>query len=432
MDNQDLRNEQVYDRTRADDLIRQQAKALGISRRKLVQLLTAGTSAATLGLLPSHQVRKVAQAQATKTIAQVAQAEETPPIVKEIRPDWFFQVKTNLEMRWENMYNRGYLVPNNLFFVRNNNPTPRIDPANYKLEIFGNGVSLPRSFSYDELLNMPSISVIRAVECTGNGRSFYKTAYGKEASGTQWKLGGIGVAEWTGVPMREVLERARVKSTAKDVMLISLDEKKVQRPIPIEKALAEDTLLVYAMNGDILPPDHGFPIRALVPGWVGIANIKWVSSIQVSTSPLFSVYNTEKYILIGDDYPVSKELQEAGVLGEITTEQKPKSAFELPWDGEISSGKRLLRGRSWSGQGKITQVEVSLNNGITWQSARLREPNLEQAWVRWDIDWDARPGNYKLQARATDERGNKQPLSVPFNQKGYLYWGVVTHSIRVV
>ena len=429
MDNQDLLNEQVYDRTRTDELIWQRAKALGISRRRLMQLLAAGTGATTVSLLPTHQVKKVAQAQTTNTIAQ---DESTSALVKEIRPEWFFQVENNLEMRWENMYNRGYLVPNELFFVRNNNPTPRIDPANYKLEITGDGVSNPRSFSYDEVLSMPSISVIRAVECAGNGRSFFQAAYGKEASGTQWKLGGIGVAEWTGVPMREVLSRAEVKSNAKDVMPISLDEKKIQRPIPIEKALAEDTLLVYAMNGNILPPDHGFPIRTLVPGWVGIANIKWVGGIQVSTSPLFSLYNTEKYILIGDDYPVSEELQATGVLGEIATEQKPKSAFELPWNGEIASGNRLLRGRSWSGQGTITQVEVSFDDGQTWQQARLREPNLPQAWVRWDLDWDARPGTYKLQARATDDRGMTQPERVPFNEKGYLYWGVATHSIAVV
>ena len=118
MDNKDLLNEQIYDHTKASELIRQRAKALGISRRRLVQLLAAGTSTATVGLFSSSQGRKVAQAQ------------ETSAIVKEIRPDWFFQVKTNLEMRWENMYNRGYLVPNELFFVRNNNPTPRIDPAN--------------------------------------------------------------------------------------------------------------------------------------------------------------------------------------------------------------------------------------------------------------------------------------------------------------
>ena len=420
MNNQDLLNEQIYDRTRAAELIRELAKTLGISARQLVQLLTAGTGAGTVKGLFSRSCQTVTQ------------APKISPLVKEIRPEWFFQDGTNLEMRWENMDHRGYLVPNELFFVRNNNPTPRIALDNYQLAIFGDGVSHPCSFTYDELLRLPSISVIKAIECAGNGRSFYQTADGQAPSGVQWKLGGIGVAEWTGVPLGEILARAGVKSTAKDVMLISLDEKKVQRPIPIEKALVEDTLLVYAMNGDVLPPDHGFPIRALVPGWVGIANIKWVGSIQVSTKPLFSLYNTEKYILMGEDYPVSPELQQAGVLGEITTEQKPKSAFELPWSGEISSGKRLLRGRSWSAQGKIRQVEVSLDHGQTWQQARLREPNLSQAWVRWDIDWDARPGNYKLQARATDERGNRQPASVFFNQQGYLYWGVVTHSIKVI
>ena len=419
MNNQDLLNEQIYDRTRAAELIRELAKTLGIPARKLVRLLAAETGTGRVDRLFSPQGQTVTQ------------APKISPIVKEIRPEWFFQDGTNLEMRWENMYHRGYLVPNELFFVRNNNPTPRIVPDHYQLAIFGDGVSHSRSFTYDELLSLPSISVIKSIECAGNGRSFYQAqaAYEQVPSGVQWKLGGIGVAEWTGVPLREVLDRAGVKSTAKDVMFISVDEKKVQRPIPIEKALAEDTLLVYAMNGDVLPPDHGFPIRALVPGWVGIANIKWVGRIQVSTKPMFSPYNTEKYILIGDDYPVSKELQQAGVLGEITTEQKPKSAFELPWQGEIASGKRLLRGRSWSAQGKITQVEVSLDNGQTWQQARLRKPNLSQAWVRWDIDWDARPGLYQLQARATDERGNRQPTSVPFNQKGYLYWGVVTHSI---
>ena len=420
MNDKDLLNEKGYDRIRADEFISKRAKVLGISRRRLVQLLAAGASVATAGLLPKRKEE------------QVLAAKEIPPIVKEIRPEWFDQIKINLEMRWENMSNRGYLTPNKLFFVRNNNPTPRIDPATYKLEIFGDGVSNPRSFTYDEILNMPSISVIRAVECAGNGRSFYKTAYGKEASGTQWKLGGIGVAEWTGVPMSEVLARAGVKSSALDVMLISLDQKKVQRPIPMEKALADDTLLVYAMNGDILPPDHGFPLRALVPGWVGIANIKWIGSIEVSQSPLFSLYNTEKYVLIGEDYPVSPELQTKGVLGQIITVQKPKSAFELPWNGEIKAGKRLLRGRSWSGQGKIATVEVSLDGGKNWQKARLLEPNIPQAWVRWELDWNPRPGKYQLQARAADAAGNTQPDKVPFNKKGYLYWGVVTHSIKVV
>jgi DMSO/TMAO reductase YedYZ molybdopterin-dependent catalytic subunit len=146
-----------------------------------------------------------------------------------------------------------------MFFVRNNNPTPKIDLATWQLKVEGSGVERPRSFTYDEILSMPSISVIRAIECAGNGRNFFEKSHGKKIEGTPWNLGGIGVAEWTGVPLREVLKRAGVKRTVRDVMPISLDEKKIQRPFSIDKALEEDTLLVYAMNGDVLPIDHGFP-----------------------------------------------------------------------------------------------------------------------------------------------------------------------------
>jgi DMSO/TMAO reductase YedYZ molybdopterin-dependent catalytic subunit len=206
-----------------------------------------------------------------------------------------------------------------------------------------------------------------------------------------------------------------------------LDALNVKRPIPIEKALAGDTLLVYAMNGQPLPPDHGFPVRVLVPGWVGIAHIKWVGRIQVSEEPLFSEYNTQKYVLIGEGHPARPP-----ALGTMLTTQLVKSAFELPWNGEVRTGRTLLRGRSWSGQGKIAKVDVSLDGGTTWQPARLREPNIECAWVRWDLDWSPPPGRYRLQARATDDRGNTQPDRIPLNAEGYAHWAVVTHEITVV
>jgi DMSO/TMAO reductase YedYZ molybdopterin-dependent catalytic subunit len=422
MSNKDLLNEKVYDLARADEFIGQRAKWLGISRRRLVQLLAAGAGAATAGLLPLYPKTNTAQAQTPKP----------SPIVKPTPPELFVQNGSNLEMRWEALSNRGYLVSNAMFFVRNNNPTPKVDLATWQLRVEGSGVGRSRSFSYDELLSMPSVSVIRAIECAGNGRNFFEKSHGKKVEGTPWNLGGIGVAEWTGVPLREVLQRAGLKRTARDVMAVSLDAKKIQRPFSVEKALAEDTLLVYAMNGDVLPIDHGFPVRVLLPGWVGIAHIKWVESLQVSETPLFSEYNTKRYVLIGKDYPVSEDLKAQGVLGQILTTQKVKSAFELPWDGEISSGKRLVRGRSWSGEGKITTVEVSFDDGKTWRTARLREPNITKAWVRWDLEWDARPGRYGLRARATDDRGNTQPDNIPFNEEGYSHWAVVTHPLKVV
>ena len=419
MRRKDLLNEEIYQKARVDEWLWTKAKTLGISRRRLIQIMSAGAGAAAVNLLPKHQ--KVT----------VAAEEEIDPnaIVKDQRSDWFTQAGTNLETKWENMYNRGYVVPNELFFVRNNNPTPRIDPANWNLNVSGNGISKPISFSYDEITSMPSISVIRTLECAGNGRSFYKQAYGKEAEGTQWQLGGVGVAEWTGVPLKEVLDRAGLKNSAVDVLAVSVDEQKVQRPIPVEKALEEDTLLVYAMNGSVLPPDHGFPIRLFVSGWAGISSIKWVGDIQVSTEPIYNIWNTEKYILIGAEYPAPPG---SPALGEIVTAQKVKSAFELAWNAELAAEPHLLRGRSWSAEGKVSQVEVSLDDGQTWQQARLRPPNLEKAWVRWDVDWNPGPGSYKLKARATDDQGNVQPESVPFNEKGYLYWAVVTHPVTVV
>ena len=118
--------------------------------------------------------------------------------------------------------------------------------------------------------------------------------------------------------------------------------------------------------------------------------------------------------------------------GEPLTTQKVKSAFELPWEGTVSGGRQCLRGRSWSGEGRIERVEVSFDAGRTWRLARLLEPNIDLAWVRWEVEWDAQPGAWKLQARATDNRGNTQPDRVPMNQDGYAHWAVVTHPVTVV
>ncbi len=411
MGGEPLLDEQTYEHERADEFIYERAKAAGLSRRRFLQVLTAG---AGLAFLEAGSPRPAGG------------ASDTDLIVKPTPPEFFYDLGSNKEMRWEVMYTRGYLVPTELFFVRDHSRTPRLDPASWRLRVEGSGVSRPRAFTYEEILALPSSSVIRFVECAGNGRSFFETAYGKRAQGGQWKLGAIGVAEWTGVPLREVLDRAGLLRTARDVMPEGLDELKVRRPMPIAKALADDTLLIYAMNGQTLPPDHGFPVRVLVPGWIGVANVKWVGRIEVSEQPLYSPWNTESYVLIGPEYKPNPPAK-----GPALMSQNVKSAFELAWDAELPAGRHLLRGRSWSGQGKIARVEVSLDRGITWQPARLREPNIAQAWVRWDVDWDAQPGDYSLRARATDERSNTQPVIAPWNDQGYLYNGVVGHPVTV-
>ena len=411
----DHRDEHSYRRARVDEQVWREARARGLSRRRFLQWLAA---TAALTAPAATALARLRTAQAAPSPAEL--------VVKPTPADLFNDFGSNREMRWEAMAARGYLVPNELFFVRNHTRTPRLDAATWRLRVEGSGVTRAVDVSYEDLLNLPPVSVIRYIECAGNGRSFFEVTYGRRASGTQWKLGAVGVAEWTGVRLRDVLERAGLKRTAVDVMPEGLDDLKVRRPMALAKAMEDDTLLVYAMNGQILPPDHGFPVRVLVPGWIGVANVKWLGRLEVSEQPLFSPWNTDSYVLIGDAYkPVGPS------KGPVLTTQSLKSAFELPWDGEIRAGRRVIRGRSWSPFGRITKVEVSVDRGITWQPATLREPNIAKAWVRWDLAWDVRPGSYGLRARATDEQGNGQPAIVPFNEQGYLFNAPVSHPITV-
>jgi DMSO/TMAO reductase YedYZ molybdopterin-dependent catalytic subunit len=190
--------------------------------------------------------------------------------------------------------------------------------------------------------------------------------------------------------------------------------------------LAEDTLLVYAMNGDTLPPDHGFPLRLLAPGWIGVANIKWVGRLEVSEQPLVSHWNTETYVLLGPDYQPAPPAN-----GPVLSTQSLKSALELAADTHLQSGNQVIKGRAWSPFGKISRVMVSVDHGKTWQSARLHEPNIARAWVRWNFAWDAPPGNHTITVRATDEAGNMQPDSMPWNEQGYLYNALIHHPVQV-
>src|SRR5215510_9486725 len=415
MHDNDLQNEALYQTVRADELMWQQSRALGISRRRVLAWLAAGGGSVLVGGAWPWRVQA----------AQTASPQKL--VVKPTPSELFFDYGSNKEMRWQNMSQRGYVVPNELFFVRNHTRTPRIDVSTWRLKVEGSGVQRPLELAYDALLSMPSVSVIRSVECAGNGRSFFESAYAKKAQGTQWKLGAIGVAEWTGVRLRDVLDRAGLKRTAKDVMPEGLDDLKVRRPLSVAKAVAEDTILAYAMNGAPLPPDHGSPVRVLVPGWIGVANIKWVGRIEVSEESLFSPWNTDTYILIGSDYqpnPPSK--------GPVLSLQNLKSTLELDMGALLQATQQRMTGRSWSPFGKITRVEYSLDRGVTWQQARLQEPRIAQAWVRWDFDWEAKPGNHTIRVRAADEQRHTQPDNVPWNEQGYLYNAVVDHPVIVV
>jgi sulfane dehydrogenase subunit SoxC len=290
------------------------------------------------------------------------------------------------------------------------------------LRVEGPGVERALRLGYRELLRMPSVSIVRALECAGNGRVFFEEQQGREATGTPWRLGAIGVAEWTGVPLREILERAGLKKSAWEVMPESLDAVRMRRPLPVEKALEENTLLALGMNGEVLPPDHGFPARVVVPGWAAVASVKWVGRIYVSEEPLFSPWNTEKYEMTGGVY---------GTAREPVTAQVPKSALELPWPATLRRGRHVITGRSWSSHVAVAQVEYTIDGDTEWHLAELFGPNVPGAWARWQFTWEARPGLHELKVRTTDTAGNIQPEEALWNGLGYLYDGVVKHPVEV-
>ncbi|GLW11765.1 hypothetical protein Misp01_68930 [Microtetraspora sp. NBRC 13810] len=354
-------------------------------------------------------------------------------IVKPLPEDVFVVHGTNAETRWEALGDVGHLVPNDRFFVRNHTSTPLIDAATWRLRVHGSGVRRPHEFRYDDLRALPSVTLDAAIECAGNGRSFFGSQQGSPAPGTPWRLGGIGVARWRGVPLATVLRLAGLLPGAVDVLPRGLDAPfvsdgvdlgPVRRPLPVAKAL-KDVLLAYEMNGEPLPPDHGFPVRLVVPSWIGIASIKWVGDIEVSAEPLSSPWDTRFYRMFGPGHP-------AGGGPPLTT-QVVKSAFELPWDASLPAGRsHVLRGRSWSGTGRIVRVEVSTDGGGTWRPADLRGPRQRAAWSSWRLTWrPPGPGVHTLLARATDETGATQPAVTPHNTFGYLFDAVVAHPVTV-
>ena len=358
-------------------------------------------------------------------------AADPGPIVKPLPADTFIVHGTNAETRWEALAGTGNLVPIDRFFVRNHTRTPLLSAETWRLRLFGTGLrGGPVEFTYQDLLNLPAETVTARIECAGNGRNFFTTQQNQTVSGTPWQLGAVGVARWRGVRLATLLRRAGLRASAVDVLPQGLDPDyvtggvnlgPVRRPLPVRKAL-EDVLVAYEMNGEPLPPDHGFPARLVVPDWIGISSIKWLGQIEVSDTPLLSPWNTQFYRFFGLGYPAD---------GELIGEQNTKSAFELPWHGSLSSGRtHHLRGRSWSGTGGIRKVEISTDEGRSWR--RATSHGHDSGWHRWSVPWrPAGPGAYTLRARATDVTGATQPDVAPHNTQGYLFGAVVRHPVTV-
>jgi DMSO/TMAO reductase YedYZ molybdopterin-dependent catalytic subunit len=386
----------------------------GISRRQLLKLFTMGGIGAVLAAC-----ERVPSGDATAGAVTVEL-----PWVKDPGP--FLQHPTNLETRLELL--DGVITPNELFFVRNHAPTPRIDPAEYRMRITGDAVDHDVELSLNDLQGLPSERVVAYLECAGNWRSFWLTTHGQAASGGQWTTGGVSCAEWRGPTLASVLALAGIQDGAVDVDVIGVDDGAFSRPMPVAKALDPSTLIALTMNGEELPPDHGYPARAMVPGWAGSNSVKWVGEIRVTRETVWSKNNTTSYVLIGDEWPMADDSPADG--GPITA-GVVKSALALPRPGNLSVGANTLAGFAYSPDGPVQGVEWSADGGVTWNEARIVDPVLPHAWQRFEFDWDASAGRHTLLTRATDAGGATQPDELPFNDKGYLLNVVLPHDVVV-
>jgi DMSO/TMAO reductase YedYZ molybdopterin-dependent catalytic subunit len=277
------------------------------------------------------------------------------------------------------------LTPNHRFYVRSNFPLPARFPG---LSVGG---LVERPLEAVDLAGFEHRRVVATVECAGNGRAFLQPP----VPGEQWELGAVSTAEWSGVQLCAVLEEARVRPEAVEILFEAADG--FARSLPFEVALAPDTLLVTVMNGEPLPLLHGGPVRVLVPGWYGMAAVKWLSRIEAVGEPFRGHYQAERYVVEG------RPVREMAVRA-IISDARPGS----------------VRGYAWTGRGTISSVELNVDGGQTVGPARLLPPAGPYAWVEWVADWQpARPGEHVLVARATDSEGRVQPLEQSWNELGY-------------
>ncbi len=391
-----------------------------MNRRDALALMAVGVGAAACGPEDAGDGGAAAGGEAGSGTGAPA-----PIWAKDPAP--FVQHGTNLETRLADL--DGLLTPNDLFFVRNHAPTPTIDPASYVLTVGGPGAEREVQLSLDDLRALPSQTLIAYIECAGNWRGFFRSVTGSTATGSQWGTGAIGCAEWTGPSLADVLALAGMRNDALEVNVIGLDDGAWERPMTVEKALDPGTILALTMNGAPLPPDHGFPVRAVVPGWVGSSSVKWVGRVEVATEKVWVRANTSSYVLVGDEWPA--EQYEPADGAPIST-GVVKSALALPHPAELGAGTHRLRGFAYSPQGPVERVEWSADDG-PWQTARLigASADMPHAWARFEFEWEAPPGEHILRTRATDAAGETQPLEGVYNEKGYLLNVALPHPVRV-
>ncbi len=310
------------------------------------------------------------------------------------------------------------VTPMGLHYLLIHYDIPATDEAGWELAVTGQ-VARPIAWAVDELRRRPSRTLRVTMECAGNGRARMRP----RPVSQPWLVEAVGTADWTGVPLRELLDEAGVDPGAVDVVFTGADhgvergvEQDYQRSLPVTEALRDEVLVAYAMNGMPLPPQHGYPLRLVVPGWYGMAHVKWLREIRVVDEP-FCGFQDAAYRL----------RQDAGEQGEPVTRIAPRALLVPPGFPDFMSRERIVRpgavhvtGRAWSGHAPIARVEVSTDGGASWAQTDLgAEAGGPWAWRSWSFTWHAVPGRHVLAARATDRAGNVQPSSQVWNSGGF-------------
>lgn len=313
------------------------------------------------------------------------------------------------------------ITPTNRFFIRSHFAVPKIDRATWRLTIDGQ-VDRPSTFTFEDLRDLPHRDLTSTMECAGNGRVTVRP----KAEGVLWGHGAVSTAKWRGVPLRTLLEAAGVRPTAVEVLFRGADrgtepgasgEVAYEMSISVAKALDADTLLVDEMNGEPLSPSHGFPVRMIVPGWYGMASVKWLTHVTLTDEPFQGHFRSRAYAYIYEGDPAERPK-------EPVTTMRVKSLITWPKEGTvIAPGPHKVRGVAWSGDSPILRVDVSTEpatgSGEVWRPARLVGRSTRHAWVQWEFYCDLPlAGFYVLRVRATDELGHTQPAQARWNFRG--------------
>ncbi|KAB1144703.1 sulfite oxidase [Streptomyces luteolifulvus] len=314
------------------------------------------------------------------------------------------------------------ITPPGLHYILTHYDIPHVpDDAAWRLTVNGR-VRHPLSLSPAQLRTRPAVTTRVTLECAGNGRALLTP----RPVSQPWLVEAVGTAEWTGVPLRLLLDEAGVASDAVDVVFTGADhgvergvEQDYQRSLPLDIATGDEpeVLVAYAMNGQPLPPQHGSPLRLVVPGWYGMAHVKWLRDVTVVDTPFTGFQQSVAY-------RIRQGPEEAG---EPVTRIAPRALLIPPGFPDFMSRTRVvapgpvrLEGRAWSGRAPVTSVEVSTDSGATWHRAELEPDHGHRwAWRRWSRMWSPVPGTHVLSARAYDEAGNAQPLEQPWNRGGF-------------